>query len=83
MMPPVFKFAMVLIYTMRRVDCPACGVVVEKVPWATGKHNLCDGFRLLLARWARKLSWEETADELQGLLGRRLCLGSVGGRVRV
>jgi len=61
LMPPLFKFALVLIYTMRRVACPACGVVVEKVPWATGKHTLCDGFRLLLARWARKLSWEETA----------------------
>src|SRR6266545_1572932 len=60
-MPPLFKFAMALIYTMRRVDCRHCGVVVEKVPWATGKHGLCDGFRLLLARWARKLSWEETA----------------------
>ncbi len=61
MMPPLFKFALVLIYAMGRVACPACGVVVEKVPWATGKHSLCDGFGLLLARWARKLSWEETA----------------------
>ena len=60
-MPPVFKFALALIYTMRRVDCPVCGVVVEKVPWATGKYGLCDGFRLFLARWARKLSWEEVA----------------------
>jgi transposase len=60
-MPPLFKFAMALIYTMRRVDCPVCGVVVEKVPWATGKPGLCDGFRLFLARWARKLSWEEVA----------------------
>jgi len=60
-MPPLFKFALALIYTMRRVDCPICGVVVEKVPWATGKHGLCDGFRLFLAHWARKLSWQETA----------------------
>ena len=41
--------------------CPACGIVVEKVPWASGKHGLCDGFRLYLAHWARKLSWEEVA----------------------
>ena len=61
-LPPLFKFTLALVYTMRRVKCPACGVVVEKVPWATGKHSLCDGFRLLLARWARKLSWDETAD---------------------
>jgi transposase len=64
-MPPVFKFALVLIYTMRRVACPTCGVVVEKVPWATGKQSLCDGFRLLLARWARQLSWEETAQSFK------------------
>jgi len=64
-MPPLFKFAMTLVYTMRRVDCPTCGVVVEKVPWATGKHSLCDGFRLLLARWARKLSWAETAESFR------------------
>lgn len=60
-MTPLWTFSMVLIYTMRRVACPACGVVVEKVPWATGKHSLCDGFRLFLAHWARKLSWEEVA----------------------
>lgn len=61
LLPPLWTFTLVLIYTMRRVDCPACGVVVEKVPWATGKHSLCDGFRLFLAHWARKLSWQEVA----------------------
>jgi transposase len=60
-MPPLFKFAMALVCTMRRVDCSTCGVVVEKVPWATGKYGLCDGFRLFLAHWARKLSWEDVA----------------------
>ena len=59
---PLFKFALVLIYAMRRVQCRTCGVVVEKVPWATGKLGLCDGFRLFLAHWARKLSWQETAQ---------------------
>jgi len=61
-MPPLFKFALVLFYTLRRVDCRTCGVTVEQVPWGTGKHSLCNGFRLLLARWARKLSWQDTAD---------------------
>jgi transposase len=61
-LPPLFKLAMVLIYAMRRVTCPTCGVVVEKVPWATGKLGLCDAFRLFLAHWARKLSWQETAQ---------------------
>ena len=61
MMTPLWIFALALIYTMRRVQCPACGIVVEKVPWASGKHSLCDGLRLYLAHWARKLSWEEVA----------------------
>ena len=60
-MTPLWIFAIALIYTMRRVACPTCGIVVEKVPWATGKHSLCDGFRLFLAHWARKLSWDEVA----------------------
>ena len=60
-MTPLWIFSMVLLYTMRRVDCPQCGVVVERVPWASGKWRLCDGFRLFLAQWARKLSWQETA----------------------
>ena len=64
-MPPLWRFVLVLIYTMRRVNCAACGVVVEQVPWASGKHRLTDTFRLWLARWARKLSWEETALAFQ------------------
>ena len=60
-MTPLWIFAMALIYTMRRVECATCGILVEKVPWASGKHGLCHGFRLYLAHWARKLSWEEVA----------------------
>ena len=34
---------------MRRVDCKACGrVIVEKVPWSTGKHHLTDIYRCFL-----------------------------------
>jgi len=61
MMTPLWIFALALIYTMRRINCATCGVTVEKVPWATGKFGLGDGFRLFLAHWARKLSWEEVA----------------------
>jgi transposase len=61
LMNPLWIFSLVLIGTLRRVDCPTCGVVVEKVPWASGKHTLTEGFRLFLAHWARKLSWQEVA----------------------
>ena len=46
---------------MRRVQCRACGVKVEQVPWAAGKHTLTRAYMLHLAHWARKLSWQETA----------------------
>jgi len=50
------------IYAMRRVQCRHCGVKVEQVPWAVGKHSLTKAYMLHLAHWARKLSWKETAS---------------------
>jgi transposase len=47
---------------MRRVHCRTCGVVVEEVPRGDGKHQLTRAYMLFLARWARKLSWKETAE---------------------
>jgi transposase len=48
---------------MRRVDCRRCAaVVVEEVPWSDGKRTLTRAYMLFLARWARKLSWKETAE---------------------
>ncbi|MCE9631733.1 MAG: transposase [Planctomycetia bacterium] len=38
-----------LVYAMRRVECPECGVVVEQVPWATGKCHLTTSYRWGLA----------------------------------
>jgi transposase len=58
---PLWGFLVFLLYRMRRVDCPACGVVVEEVPWASGKHQLTKVYMQFLAHWARKLSWKETA----------------------
>jgi transposase len=50
---------------MRRVNCPTCGVVVEEVPWASGKHQLTKVYMQFLAHWARKLSWKETAESFR------------------
>ena len=36
---PLWGCMVVLLYCMRRVDCRACGVRVEAVPWGIGKHN--------------------------------------------
>ena len=56
-------FLVFLLYAMRRVDCRRCeAVVVEEVPWGNGKHQLTNAYMLFLARWARRLSWKETAE---------------------
>ena len=59
---PFWGFLVFLLYRMRRVQCRSCGVVVEEVPWCMGKHQLTNVYMLFLARWARKLSWLETAE---------------------
>ena len=59
---PFWGFFVFLLYAMRRVDCRRCAaVVVEDVPWCDGKHTLTKAYMLFLARWARHLSWKETA----------------------
>ena len=60
---PFWGFLVFLLYSMRRVDCPRCeAVVVEEVPWGDGKRTLTRAYMLFLARWARRLSWKETAE---------------------
>jgi transposase len=52
-----------LLYAMRRVNCQRCAaVVVEEVPWGDGKRTVTKAYMLFLARWARRLSWKETAQ---------------------
>ena len=58
---PIWGFAVMLVYAMRRVQCRQCGVKVESVPWATGKHTQTQAYMLYLAHWARKLSWKDVA----------------------
>ena len=58
---PFWGFAVFLRYARRRVDCPACGVTAEFLPWAEGKHHLTTAYMQFLAHWARKLSWLEVS----------------------
>jgi transposase len=58
---PLWAIPVVFLYAMRRVDCPRCGVLVEMVPWGTGKSPLTHAYSWFLASWARSLSWKETA----------------------
>ena len=58
---PLWGIAVFFVYAMRRVDCPGCGVKVEKVPWCDGKNQLTTTYRWFLASWAKRLSWKEVA----------------------
>jgi transposase len=59
---PLWGLKVFLVYAPRRVQCSSCGVKVERLPWATGKHQLTDAYAWFLARWARRLSWKEVAE---------------------
>ena len=45
---PVWGIQVFFLYPLRRVNCPKCGVKVERVPWAQGKsvdpHIVRGGF---------------------------------------
>ena len=58
---PLWAIPVFFLYSMRRVDCCRCGVTVEKVPWSDGKHHTTFSYRVFLSRWAKRLSWKETA----------------------
>ena len=61
---PVLGLPTYFIYEMRRVECRRCGKVkVERVPWAEGKQRSTKALRWFLASWAKRLSWQETAQE--------------------
>jgi transposase len=58
---PLWQISVCFVYAMRRVDCPTCGVKVERVPWGDGKNQLTTPYRWFLANWAKRLSWKEAA----------------------
>jgi transposase len=59
---PLWGIAVYFVYALRRVDCPTCKVTAERVPWAEGKSRLTTRYRWFLARWAKRMSWEEVAS---------------------
>lgn len=59
---PLWGLRVVFEYSARRVDCPRCGVLVEKLPWAQGKSRLTEAYVWFLAGWAKRLSWKQVAE---------------------
>ncbi|MDB4609675.1 ISL3 family transposase [Verrucomicrobia bacterium] len=58
---PVWTFKVYFRYEPRRVKCPGHGVKVEFMPWAYGKERMTISYQVYLSRWAKRLSWKETA----------------------
>ncbi len=58
---PLWGLVVWFLYAARRVKCPEHGVVVEHVPWSDGKRPVTIAMMCFLSRWARRLSWRETA----------------------
>ena len=54
--PPFF------LYAPRLVQCPTCGVKVEKLPWAAGKSHLTITYAWFLADWGKRFSWKEVVE---------------------
>ena len=52
---------MFFVYAMRRVNCPTCGVKVERVPWSSGNSPLTTAYQWFLAKWAERLAWSQVA----------------------
>ena len=58
---PLWGMPSWFLYAPRRVECPEHGIVVEHIPWNEGKRPITLAMMGFLARWARRLSWRETA----------------------
>lgn len=62
---PLWGIIVVLLYCMRRLSCPTCGIVVEIVPWSFGKSPLTIGYSWFLSEWAKLLSMQEVARQFK------------------
>lgn len=58
---PYLGFEVKLLYAPRRAECPKCGIHVEDVPWAEGKSPMTKARAWFLARWAKRLPWNQVA----------------------
>ena len=62
---PLWNIAVRLAYRPRRVQCPEHGIVVEKLPWASGKEQSTTAYQVFLAQWARLLSWKSVGERFK------------------
>jgi hypothetical protein len=74
---PIWGFAVMLLYAMRRVQCRLCGVKVEQVPWAVGKHSLTKAYMFVPGALGAQAVVEGYGAEFRHNLGPGLPCGGV------
>lgn len=62
---PLWGIKTYFVYEPRRVDCSQHGIIIEHIPWSQGKRPITTAMMGFLARWARHLSWRQTARAFQ------------------
>ena len=75
---PMWGIKVLFVYTPRRVKCPICGIRVERMPWASGKHRLTNAYAWFLASWAKRLKLEGGGRGLPHNLAPRILFGRNG-----
>jgi len=66
---PIWGIKVFFRYAPCRVNCRTCGVRVEQMPWADGKHQLTQTYAWFLSEWAKRLSWKEVAEAFRTTWG--------------
>nr|VFJ98830.1 MAG: hypothetical protein BECKLFY1418A_GA0070994_10892 [Candidatus Kentron sp. LFY] len=64
---PIWGIKCFFVYAPHRVNCPTCGIRVERIPWVSRKHRLTHAYTWFLAGWSKRLSWKES-EELEFFL---------------
>lgn len=59
---PLWGIKVFFKYSPRRTECKKDGILVEQLPWAKGKEQMTKTYMLFLSRWAKRISWKETAE---------------------
>ena len=78
---PLWGLRVFFLYMMRRVACPTCGVTVEHVPWADGKHQLTTYLHVVPGALGKAPQLEGGRRRLPDQLGSSVPVGGYGRRL--
>ncbi len=76
---PLWGIKVFLVYALRRVECPSCGIRVEQMPWAMGKRPLTKSLWLVSGELGQAALLEGDGGSLPNRLGKRIPLRGDGG----